>query len=174
MIISAYVDDFMVIALTSSAIDTIACQLALDLDLKDMGEMSQFIGIEISRSDDGIRISHSAKIASVCHDLGLSDYRGASAPITDDGLIDRPAGLLSDADATRFRSAVGSLLHIAIMTRPDIQYAVNRLARHVKSPSENAMLGLKHLVRYLSKTRRATLLFPISGASVLTGSSDSS
>jgi len=36
------------------------------------------------------------------------------------------------------------------------------------------MLGLKHLVRYLSKTRRATLLFPVSGASVLIGSSDSS
>jgi len=35
--------------------------------------------------------------------------------------------------------------------------------RHVKSPSENAMLGLKRLVRYLPKTRHATLLFPSKG-----------
>jgi len=106
--------------------------------------------------------------------LGLSDYHRASALITDDGLINRPTGLLSDADATRFRSAVGSLLYITIMTRPDIQYAMNRLARYMKSPSENAILGLKHLVRYLSKTRRVILLFLISGALVLIRSSDSS
>ena len=120
VIISAYVDDFMVIALTAYKIDTIARQLAVDLELKDIGEISQFIGIEISRSNDGIRISYSAKIILVYDNLGLSDYRGASTPIADDGLVNRPVKSLTDADATRYRSAVSSLLHIAIMTRPDI------------------------------------------------------
>ena len=60
------------------------------------------------------------------------------------------------------------------MTRPDIQYAINRLARCVKNPIENAMLALKHLVRYLSRTRHVTLLFPRGGPSTLTASSDSS
>ena len=60
------------------------------------------------------------------------------------------------------------------MTRPDIQFAVNQLAQMVHNPSMNAMLGLKHLVRYLSRTRHAILLFPRKSSLVLSASSDSS
>ena len=55
------------------------------------------------------------------NDLGLSDYRGASTPIADNGLVNRDAEkLVNNETATKFRSIVGSLLYIAIMTRPDI------------------------------------------------------
>jgi len=60
------------------------------------------------------------------------------------------------------------------MTRPDIQYAVNRLARRVRQPTESAFLALKHLTRYLSRTRHASLYFPVRLKPELTASTDSS
>jgi hypothetical protein len=175
VIVSTYVDDFMILAKANESIDDTIRLLAKDLEVKDLGDMTRFIGIEIEQSNEGIRVGHSAKITAICEDLGLQDCRGAAAPIADDGLVDRDNTKTLDAEeATRYRSAVGSILHVAIMTRPDIQYAVNRLARRVHAPTHNAMLALKHLVRYLSRTRHATLLFPRGMSSTLTGSSDSS
>ena len=175
VIVSTYVDDFMILAPTNKEIDQIIRLLAQDLEVKDLGDMTKFIGVEIQQSDEGIRSSQSAKIEAICSDLGLQYCRGARAPVSDDGLVDRAGSdILNAEEATKYRSAVGSILHVAIMSRPDIQYAVNRLTRRVKAPTENAMLALKHLVRYLSKTRRATLLFPRGGPSKLTASTDSS
>jgi len=173
-IISTYVDDFMILAITDYQIDTVIKMLEQDLQIRDLGQMNCFLGINIEQSD-GIRIHQADKIADVLNDLGLSDCRGASTPIADDSMVDRDEERLVDADtATKYRSAVGSLLHIAIMTRPDIQYAVNRLASRMRAPIENAMLALKHLARYMSRTKGATLYFPAGLKPQLTGSTDSS
>ncbi|KAI1006899.1 hypothetical protein K3495_g1324 [Podosphaera aphanis] len=44
----------------------------------------------------------------------------------------------------------------------------------MRSPSQNALLLLKHLLRYVSRTKSAALFFPQQGSSQLTASSDSS
>ncbi|KAI0997710.1 hypothetical protein K3495_g10479 [Podosphaera aphanis] len=107
--------------------------------------------------------------------MGMVQCKVASTPIADDNLLDRETeNLCSKYDASSFRSAVGTLLHIANMTKPDIQYAVNRLCRHMKNPSQNALASLKHLVRYTSRTKSASLFFPKKGHLNLTASSDSS
>ncbi|KAI1001787.1 hypothetical protein K3495_g6415 [Podosphaera aphanis] len=107
--------------------------------------------------------------------MNMLHCNGANTPIADDNLIERDTeNLCTEKDATKYRSAVGTLLHIANMTRPDIQYAVNRLSQRMRSPSQNAMLSLKHLLRYVSRTKSAALFFPQQGSSQLTASSDSS
>ncbi|KAI1000665.1 hypothetical protein K3495_g7532 [Podosphaera aphanis] len=137
--------------------------------------MTNFLGITIDRKSDEIRISQRNKIEALCEDMDLLYCEGANTPIADDNLIDsNPQQLSTSLEAEKYRSAVRSLLHMAGMTRPDIQYAVNRLSRYVRNPSQNAILALKHLIRYLSRTRSAALLFPTKGDGKLKASSDSS
>lgn len=89
--------------------------------MKDLGPVTNFLGIQINHGDDSIRISQPDKVIAVYEDLGLEKCRGAWSPIIDEGLITRTrSAALDDVTATRYRSAVGSLLHVSIMTRPDI------------------------------------------------------
>ncbi|KAI0992868.1 hypothetical protein K3495_g15316, partial [Podosphaera aphanis] len=174
-LISTYVDDFMIISASRSNIDKTINLLAKAFQLKDLGNMTKFLGINIEKDSDGIRINQQDKIDALCQDMGMVHCKGASTPISDDNLLDRDTDdLCPTSDAVTYRSAVGTLLHIANMTRPDIQYAVNRLCRYVRSPSKNAFLSLKHLVRYVSRTKSASLLFSKGPKAELTASSDSS
>ncbi|KAI1007746.1 hypothetical protein K3495_g477 [Podosphaera aphanis] len=173
-IISTYVDDFMIISASRSNIDKAIKALANPFQLKDLGNMTKFLGINIEKDSDGIRINQRDKIDALCQDIGMVHCRGASTPISDDNLLDRDTDdLCSTSDAVTYRYAVGTPLQIANMTRPDRQYAVNRLCRCVRSPSKNAFLSLKHLVRYVSRTKSAAL-FSQGLKAELTASSDSS
>ena len=119
----------MVLSPDKAATASMVKLLGRELRVKDLGDLLLFLGIEIQLNTDGIRISHKAKIQDICEDLGLGVCRGAKSLIADDGLIDRDLKNLCDKDAaTKYRSAIKSLLHIAIIMRPDIQYSVNRLA----------------------------------------------
>lgn len=174
-IISTYVDDFMILSPTKSQVDNANMSLAAGFQLKDLGDMTKFLGISIDRKPDGIRIYQADKIIALCDDMGMLPCKGAYTPIADDNMIDSVSSpSCVESDTIKYRSAVGMLLHIANMTRPDIQYAVNRLCRHFRNPSENAMLALKHIIPYILRTRSAALLFPIKGKANLTASSDSS
>ena len=47
------------------------------------------------------------------------------------------------ADNSSFASLIGSLLYIAICTRPDIAFAVNFLVRYTSKPTQAIMDGAK-------------------------------
>ena len=51
-----------------------------------------------------------------------------------------------------YAQAVGSLMYLAISTRPDIAYAVGVLSRYSNNPGPNHWLAVKHLMRYLKGT----------------------
>ncbi|XP_071572364.1 uncharacterized protein [Temnothorax nylanderi] len=51
-----------------------------------------------------------------------------------------------------YREAVRSLNYIALISRPDISYAVNTLARFLNNPSDLHWKAVKHVIRYLKGT----------------------
>ena len=74
-------------------------------------------------------------------------------------------------DITHFRSLIGALQYLAI-TRPDIQFAVNRVAQRMHQPSKHDYHCLKRILRYIFGTLgRGLLIRP--GDLELWGFSDS-
>ena len=77
------------------------------------------------------------------------------------------------ADEPSYRSIVGSLMYLAVCTRPDLAHAVGRLARHVSAPREPHMIGAKRALRYLAGTLHHGISFTTKDT-CLTGFSDAS
>ena len=58
-----------------------------------------------------------------------------------------------------YMSLVGSLLYAAMVTRPDIAFAVQALGRHLQSSSDAHWTAGKRILRYLKGTKDMSLLY---------------
>jgi hypothetical protein len=56
----------------------------------------------------------------------------------------------------------GQILHLAVNTRPDIAFAVSRLAQHTTKPTSGCWAALKRLVCYLKGTRTKGIVYGLS------------
>jgi len=56
---------------------------------------------------------------------------------------------ISHFDPTTYRAAVGSLLYLAINTRPDILFAINQASRHSQKPTTQDWQNVVNVFNYL-------------------------
>ncbi|KAG5462834.1 MAG: hypothetical protein BJ554DRAFT_3319 [Olpidium bornovanus] len=59
----------------------------------------------------------------------------------------------------RYQEAIGSLMWLATMTRPDLAFTVSFLSRFVASPSVKHWGAVKKALRYLAGTQRYEIHF---------------
>jgi hypothetical protein len=64
-----------------------------------------------------------------------------------------------DTSGYPLRRVVGGILYIAVAGRPDISFAIARLARYTAKPTVEAVKEAKHLLKYLATTRFEGLLY---------------
>lgn len=62
-------------------------------------------------------------------------------------------------DGNLFAELVGSLLYLGNQTRPDISFAVGRLARRMATPTEGDWRAAKAVLRYLQGTKAMGLVY---------------
>ena len=58
-----------------------------------------------------------------------------------------------------YASAVGSLMYAMLCTRPDIYYTVSIVSRYQSNPGPEHWTAVKHILKYLNKTKHYFLLF---------------
>lgn len=83
---------------------------------------------------------------------GVTPCRPVSTPLDPGFQVSCNNENCARVDATSYQSLIGSLMYLAISTRPDIMHAVSVLAQRNKDPHSEHEAGAKHVLRYLSKT----------------------
>ena len=78
---------------------------------------------------------------------------------------------LSKEEKQRFQAITGSVMYLGQVTRHEIIYAVNQLARTMSKPAKAHMVAAKHLLRYLAGTVDFAITYK-QGGSKLTAFSD--
>ena len=58
-----------------------------------------------------------------------------------------------------YREAIGSLMYLMVMTRPDIAFAVNQVSQCCQNPGPGHWNGVKRILAYLAGTSNHGLLF---------------
>ena len=119
----------------------------------DLGVAKRFLGIEIERTNDGgFSICQQGYINTILKRFGLQNAKPAKTPL--DHQVNLTNTHCEDRIANRkeYLSIVGSLMYVALGTRPDISFSVTALSRYNVQPLEMHLTAAKHVLRYLKTT----------------------
>jgi len=157
-IITMWVDDLLLFATTIRLMNKIKADIKAEWEVTDLGEPSKIIGIEITIDNNLIAISQSKYIESILKE-GLEQVNPVAMPMDPNvPLVPNPEGNEGNR-SNSFARLLGELQYIANATRPDIAYAVNRLASYTANPSLQHIRVLKCILRYLSSTRTHGIVY---------------
>ena len=174
MFIGVYVDDIILAAKNEKQLKQVKEKLSSKFDIKDLGELKYFLGMKIEQNKEAgsIWIGQPAYIENLLKRLGMQDSKLTSTP-ADVSLKLQPATSQTEpVNQAEYQSAVGSLMYLAVSTRPDIAFTVNSLARFNSNPQKDHWTALKRVLRYLKGTINIGILYKQDGSDKCIGYSD--
>nr|KYP47813.1 hypothetical protein KK1_030509 [Cajanus cajan] len=140
-------------------------------EMTDLGLMNYFLGIEVSQKEKGIFICQKKYTEALLKKFKMSGCKTVTTPLVTKEKLQKDDGA-PDADASRYRSLIGSLLYLTA-TRPDIMYAVSLLSRFMQKPSQIHFGAAKRILRYLQGTKEFGIWYKTMTNSSLLGYTDS-
>ena len=111
-----------------------------------------------------ITLSQEPFVEAILAKYNFSDAKPISVPMDPSVQYSRdqcPTTAAQTAEMKRvpFRSALGSLMYLAVGTRPDIAFVVSTLAQFADNPGWAHWEGIKRIYRYLLGTKKLGLTF---------------
>ncbi|CAL1358977.1 unnamed protein product [Linum trigynum] len=161
VILLIYVDDMIITGSDQDGIREVTEVLRNAFNLKEMGEVSYFLGLEIKRSANGLFVSQRKYILDLLESAQYTDCVPCSTPMEQNLKLSREEGDKLK-DQSLYRSLVGSLIYLT-HTRPDISYAVQVVSQFVGVATHLHLAAVQRLLRYLKQTQDVGLLFPATG-----------
>ncbi|GJS25842.1 cysteine-rich receptor-like protein kinase 8 [Tanacetum coccineum] len=139
--------------------------------MKDLDRLSYFLGLEVSRTKQGIFISHKKYTIDLLQDGGVINYKPYKLPMDQHVKLQVDQGTLV-TDPETYRRLIGRLIYLTI-TRPDICFTVQVLSQFMQQPTLVHMQAAKNLLRYLLNNPSQGVLLPNSYSVQLTAYCDS-
>ncbi|KAL8102499.1 hypothetical protein AgCh_027122 [Apium graveolens] len=128
-----YVDDILFTGSDNKLIVTIIAKLSESFALKDLGQLSYFLGIEVMQCKEGLFLSQHKYISDILHKHHMEGAKSSSTPMASVGWKGQSTASLCDEKL--YRQPIGELQYLAF-TRPDIAFAVSRLPQFVSNLTE--------------------------------------
>ncbi|KAF5812790.1 putative RNA-directed DNA polymerase [Helianthus annuus] len=156
-----YVDDMIITGDDTEEIARLKRNLFSKFEMKDLGNLKYFLGIEVLRSKQGIFICQKKYVLDLLAETGLIDCKPADTPmVVNHNLHMELNGEL--ADKGRYQRLVGKLIYLS-HTRPDIAYAVGVVSQFMHQPQVAHMEAAQRILRYLKGTAGHGVLFKTNG-----------
>ncbi|KAG7559383.1 Integrase catalytic core [Arabidopsis thaliana x Arabidopsis arenosa] len=150
VVILVYVDDIIISGNDKVGIQETKAFLKSVFDIKDLGELKYFLGIEVCRSKEGLFLSQRKYTLDLLSQVGKLGAKPAKTPLEDDYKANRKGELDNKPfeDVTQYQRLVGKLIYLTI-TRPDICFAVNVVSQHMQAPTLHHWNMVTRILKYL-------------------------
>ncbi|KAJ0606762.1 putative RNA-directed DNA polymerase [Helianthus annuus] len=156
-----YVDDIIITGSDEEEIVLLRKNLFKEFEIKDLGGLKYFLGIEVLRSKEGIFISQRKYILDLLAETGMVDCKPSDTPM----IVNQKLKIIEGtelADRERYQRLVGKLIYLA-HTRPDIAYAVVVVSQFMHQPQLEHMEAVMRIIRYLKGTPGRGIVFKNNG-----------
>ncbi|GJT39596.1 retrovirus-related pol polyprotein from transposon TNT 1-94 [Tanacetum coccineum] len=169
--VQIYVDDIIFASTDPKACDIFSKEMSSKFQMSMMGQMSFFLGSQVSQSHEGIFINQSKYALEILKKYGMDSCELVDRPIMVDRskLDEDPLGI--PVDQTRFQSMVGSLMYLTA-SRLDLVFVVCMCARYQATPTKKHLEAIKRVFRYLRGTINMGILYLKDTAIELTAYAD--
>ncbi|GJU33861.1 putative ribonuclease H-like domain-containing protein [Tanacetum coccineum] len=139
--------------------------------MSSMGELTFFLGLQVTQKDDGIFISQDKYVDEILKKFGFSTVKTASTPMETLKPLMKDENA-KDVDVHLYRSMIGSLMYLTSL-RPDIMFFVCACARFQVTPKVLHLHAVKRIFRYLKGQPKLSLWYPKDSPFVLEAYTDS-
>ena len=172
VIATIYVDDILIACHDVDTIKSVKNRLKESYKMKDMGEMDWYLGMRCKRdkTSGSFTLDQTKYLEDVLtkFNLWIGADRTRTVPMQpnlvlskwtpehDANLTQKQEYLLSNFP---YRQIIGSLLYASIWTRPEISFAVGKLAKFNNHPTIEAIHATQWLLQYMRGSKHLGLSF---------------
>lgn len=157
IVLIVYGDDIILTKDVVSEMNRLKTSLSSTFEIKNLGYMRYFLGMEVARSKKGIVVSQQKYILDHLKETAMSSCRSADTPID----LNRKLGDEKEGDplnTARYQKLVGKLIYLS-HTRPNIALVVSLVSQFMHSPCEKHLEAVYRILRYLKGSLGKDLLF---------------
>ncbi|KAH9718722.1 hypothetical protein KPL71_022333 [Citrus sinensis] len=157
VIMLIYVDDIIITGSDSKGIKEVIKDLNTSFALKDLENLSFFLGIQVLRGQNSILLSQAKYVQDLLAKTEMTDCKGIETPFSTSEKLKKDVGNRFH-DPTLYRNVIGSLQY-AVLTRPELAFSVNKLSQFMSDPRQPHWVAYKRVLRYLKNTMNMCLSF---------------
>ncbi|CAI7888222.1 unnamed protein product [Closterium sp. NIES-53] len=155
----AYVDDILYVSSSFSLGNRIEADLKKSLDLTISTKVTQFLGLNVSRTSSAIHLTASKYAESLAKRFNIStDFVATPYRSTLTGHVPNSKNL-STAGLQLYQQQLGCLLFATVTCHPDLAYVASHLAQFLRCSKEEHSLDLHRALRYFVSTPTLGLIF---------------
>ena len=149
-ILIVYVDNIVITGNDEPEIQRLKLKLASEFEIKDIGNLRYFLGIEVARSSKGLVLSQRKYVLDLLKETGMTGCKPASTPMEANLKFTHNPDL-APVERRSYKRLVGKLIYLA-HTRPDISFPVSIVSQHMHQPNEEHLSVVMRIIRYLKGT----------------------
>jgi hypothetical protein len=131
-VLAVYVDDIIITGDDEQGIKYLKENLSKEFEVKDLGQLKYFLGIEVARSPQGIVLSHRKYVLDLLNETGMLGCQPVSTPIDSNHKLCAESG-------ERYQRLAGRLIYLC-HTWPDITYAVSVVSRYCMTQGADILM----------------------------------
>ncbi|XP_062104247.1 uncharacterized mitochondrial protein AtMg00810-like [Humulus lupulus] len=155
-VLIVYVDDIIVTGNHIEEMSMIKERLAKEFEVKDLGALRYFLGMEFARSKRGISVSQRKYTLDLLKEPGMLGSKPNKTPIE---LGDKRRMFEgSPVDKGRYQQLAGKLIYLS-HTRPDIAFMVSLVSQYMHNPCQGHLNVVYRIMRYLKQKPGKCLFF---------------
>ena len=127
-------DDIILTGNDAGELEVLKKFLARKFEIKDLGALRYFLGMEFARSKKGIFVSQRKYVLNLLEETGLLGCKPTETPM-EPNLRLQPTSVDKLVNRDQYQRLVGRLIYLS-HTRPDITFAVSVVSQFMNSPGE--------------------------------------
>ncbi len=157
VVIVIYVDDLIIIGDNDVDIFGLKKLLKQKFEMKDLGELRYFLGIEVIQSPKGIWLLQRQYALNKLFEYGMTGCKPISIPLEQNVKLSVDERDLGE-DTTMYIRIVGSLIYMTI-TRPNLSYEVGVVSQFMQTPRKPHLDVVRCILRYIKHTLQCGVFY---------------